>query len=283
MHHQRTSSEARSPTRHFAIGLARAVGGAVIFGLPLLMTMETWELAHVMEPVRLALLVGCTLPLLVGLSHVSGFEATFGARDDVVDAFVAWAVGSLVGVVGLALLGVVDEHTTPRHLAAMVALQAVPGSVGALLAQSQFGRGDDEVDGEEEEPVEGYWSELLLMLAGALFLSLEIAPTEEIVVIAYRTSPWHVLALVALSIALMHAFVYAVEFRGQHAPSKHRSMRSEFLRYTIVGYGIALLVSGYVLWTFGRFEDTAWAERVAATCVLGFPAAVGAAAARLLL
>ena len=32
------------------------------------------------------------LPLLVGLSHVSGFEETFGARDDIVDAFVAWVV-----------------------------------------------------------------------------------------------------------------------------------------------------------------------------------------------
>jgi Putative integral membrane protein (DUF2391). len=30
--------------RDYAIGLARAFGGTVIFGLPLLMTMEMWSL-----------------------------------------------------------------------------------------------------------------------------------------------------------------------------------------------------------------------------------------------
>jgi uncharacterized membrane protein len=51
----------------------------------------------------------------------------------------------------------------------------------------------------------------------------------------------------------------------------------------VVGYLIALLVSAYVLWTFGRFEDTAWLIYLRQTVVLGFPAALGAAAARLIL
>src|SRR5687768_15817555 len=72
----------RSDTRHFAIGLARAFGGAVIFGLPMLMTMEMWALGSTMEPLRLALLVLLSIPLLIGLSHVSGFEETFGVVDD---------------------------------------------------------------------------------------------------------------------------------------------------------------------------------------------------------
>jgi len=46
---------------------------------------------------------------------------------------------------------------------------------------------------------------------------------------------------------------------------------------------VALAISAYVLWTFGRLDDTAWAERAAAVLVLGFPASVGAAAARLIL
>ena len=283
MHPSQTFVEARSPARHFAIGLARAFGGAVIFGLPLLMTMEMWELAQTMPRARLALLVAVTLPLLVGLSHVSGFEATFGARDDIVDAFVAWMVGSFVGAAGLALLHVIDARTSAPQIIGMVALQAVPASIGALLAQSQFGQGQDEQsDGERQSP-SGYWNELLLMLAGALFLAFNVAPTEEMMVIAYRASPWHILALAIVALALMHCFVYALEFRGQHAPSRDVTMKVEFLRFTLVGYAIALLVSAYVLWTFGRFDDTAWVERVSMTLVLGFPAAVGAAAARLLL
>ena len=54
-----------------------------------------------------------------------------------------------------------------------------------------------------------------------------------------------------------------------------------FLRYSIPGYAIALLVSAYVLWTFGRFEDGALTRAVMQAVVLGFPASIGAAAARL--
>ena len=56
-----------------------------------------------------------------------------------------------------------------------------------------------------------------------------------------------------------------------------------FLRFTIVGYVAALLTSAFVLWVFGRFDGVPFAEAVQAIVVLGFPAAVGAAAARLLL
>jgi uncharacterized membrane protein len=56
-----------------------------------------------------------------------------------------------------------------------------------------------------------------------------------------------------------------------------------FVRFTIVGYTIALLISLYVLWTFGRLDGAATAEVIRAMLVLGFPAALGASAARLIL
>ena len=39
----------------FAIGLARAFGGAIIFSLPLLMTMKMWYLGSGISEIRLAL------------------------------------------------------------------------------------------------------------------------------------------------------------------------------------------------------------------------------------
>ena len=64
-------------SERYAIGLARAFGGAIIFGLPLLMTMEMWSLGFAMGRGRLLLLVAFTLVLLVGLSYFSGFEKTW--------------------------------------------------------------------------------------------------------------------------------------------------------------------------------------------------------------
>ena len=56
-----------------------------------------------------------------------------------------------------------------------------------------------------------------------------------------------------------------------------------FLRFTIPGYALALLVSAYVLWTFGRLGGLGSAEGVIALIVLGLPAGLGTAAARLVL
>ena len=53
------------------------------------------------------------------------------------------------------------------------------------------------------------------------------------------------------------------------------------LHYTIPGYGIALAVGLYVLWTFGRTDDTAIDQTAATMAVIAVPGALGAAIARL--
>lgn len=82
----------RSPGRNFTVALARAFGGALTFSLPVFMTMEMWQLGFVADRLRIALLLVVMIPVLVGLSHYCGFEATFDWIDDLVDAFVAYAV-----------------------------------------------------------------------------------------------------------------------------------------------------------------------------------------------
>jgi putative integral membrane protein (TIGR02587 family) len=291
---ERAPRAERTPPAHFAVGLARAMGGALIFGLPMLMTMEMWWLGFTMDPLRLALLLVVTLPLLVGLSHVSGFERTFDLRQDAADACVACAVGFVVGAAALALFGVLRPGMSLDELLGKVALQAVPGSIGALLAQSQLGgRSDEEGSGEvgREEGEGGgrpssHASQLFLMAVGALFLAFNVAnvaPTEEILLIGYQTGPWYALALVAASLVVMHAFVYALEFTGQEAVPPGTPAWSVFLRYTVTGYAVVLLICAYVLWTFGRLDGTGASDGLAAVLVLGFPGAVGAAAARLIL
>lgn len=69
MGNTQANAEARSgTTREFIVGLGRAFAGALIFSLPLLMTMEMWALGHSVEPLRLALLLVLLVPLLIGLS-----------------------------------------------------------------------------------------------------------------------------------------------------------------------------------------------------------------------
>lgn len=267
--------------KKFLRGLARAFAGAVIFSLPLLMTMEMWWLGFHGDRLRLAIYLFASVPLLVGLSHYSGFEETFCWRDDVVDAFVALAVGFVGSALLLWLMGVIESGAPLEEVVGKAALQSVPASIGALLSTSQFGTREEE--DEEKERFTTYPGELFLMAVGALFLALSVAPTEEMSLIAYLMTPWQSVILALLSLVLMHAFVYAVEFSGTARVPEAMPMWSIFLRFTVPGYAIALLISIYVLWTFGRLNDTEHATILATAIVLGFPAAVGAAAARLII
>ena len=265
--------------RQFLIALARAFGGALVFALPLLMTMEMWALGSTMHPLRLALFLGAMFPVLGGLAYYAGFEKSFGWLDFVLNACVAWAVAFLAAAIGLALLAALEPGMSSAEIVGRLGLQAVPASIGAMLARSQLGAREEEVEGRRRT----YVGALFLAAVGALFMAFNIAPTEEVVLIAQMMTAWHAVVLVLASLALMHAFVYAVEFRGQATPAEGISPWSEFFRLTVVAYALSLLICLYVLWTFGRAEGLDFAEVLIETVVLGFPAALGAAAARLIL
>lgn len=283
---QKDPSGERRPERRkeqgaepFGPGLGRAFAGAILFALPMMMTMEMWWLGFSMDRLRLALLLVLLFPLLVGISYLAGFRETSDLRADAVDALVAYAVGFVAPTAVLLLFNVLDLRGSLDEAVGQVAVQAVPGSMGALLARSQFGN----EGGAEERTHPGYAGELLLMVVGALFLSLNIAPTEEVLLLAYRMTDWHAAALALASLAIIHAFVYSVGFRGQADIPEGTPRWSVFFRFTVVGYALVLGVALYVLWTFGRTTGVSPAEVVTMAVVLGFPASVGAAAARLIL
>jgi len=263
----------------YARDLARAAGGALLFSLPLLMTMEMWWFGFTMDPVRLAVFLFTALPLLTGLAYYAGFSARHrGLRHAVLDTLVALAVGYLVAAAVLLLLGVLEPDAPPRQIVGQLTLQAVAGAMGALLAGRQLSAADAPDDiGDEDQAT--YPGELFLMVAGALFLTLNMAPTEEMILIAYRMSAVHVVALMLASLALMHVVVYLVGFAGQEEQGQPVTA---FVHFTLAGYGLVLLTSLYVLWVFGRTEGHGLAEIVDAMVVLSFPGALGAAAARLL-
>ena len=58
--------------RRFLVGIGRGAAGALIFGIPMLMTMELWYLGFYMERYRLLLLLLVKIPLLVVLAHRIG-------------------------------------------------------------------------------------------------------------------------------------------------------------------------------------------------------------------
>lgn len=269
--------------RSYAQGIARAFGGAIIFGLPLLMTMEMWTLGLSIHPLRLAFFILLNFAVLIGLSRFGGFEPTVAISEDVLDAFGAYAVGIVTSAVMLALFGLVTIPMPAAEIAGMIAVQAIPTSFGAMLARKQLGDGDCEKDEEQQLRSAGYAGQLFLMLAGALFLAFNVAPTEEIILIGFKMTPWHSLALIIVSLLTLHLLVYVVGFPGQATKPDGYGTVQLFGAFTCSGYGITLLASSYILWTFGRADGAAPEVIAGSIIVLAFPASIGAATARLVI
>jgi putative integral membrane protein (TIGR02587 family) len=265
---------------NFARGVGRAFAGAVLFSFPLLMTMEMWQLGFYVSRLRLALFIAVTLPLLFGLSYYSGFEKTESRGEDAEDAFIAFGVAFIASTLMLGLFGIITPQMPIGEVVGKIGIQCVPASIGAIVASKQLHARDRDTD--EEEGRVNYAGELFLMAAGALFIAFNVAPTEEMVLIAYTMTPWHAVALALITIVMLHGFVYTVGFAGQEERPDYAGFLLTFLHFTIAGYGIALLVSLGVLWVFERTNGVSISETVMMMVVIAFPAALGAATARLI-
>jgi putative integral membrane protein (TIGR02587 family) len=243
------------------------------------MTMEMWQLGFHMPRLPLALFIVVMLPVLFGMEYYTGFKESTTVLDEIADAAVACGVGLVASTVVLALFNLISLHEPLSSVVGKIALQSVPASFGAMLSGSQFGS-QGSAERRHKRDV-GFGGILFLMAVGALFLAFNVAPTEEMLLIGWRMTHWHVIALAIVSLGVMHGFVYAASFRGSPGVAPGTRQSSLFFRYTVPGYAIALLVSGYVLWTFGRYQGQTGAPVIMQAVVLGFPASIGAAAARL--
>ncbi len=262
----------------FGVDLAHDFGGAILFSFPLLMTMEMWWLGFYMDRFRLALFLVLAFVMVLGLSYFEGGEETF--KIELLDALVACAVGYTVATVMLLLFGIIKPGMSADEVIGKISLLAVPPTIGAILARRQL---DIKETRKERRRREGYGAKLFLMGVGAIFLAFQLAPTEEMVLIGHQMTGWHAAALGGVSLCIMQAFICSIERGRRRSIFSADFFWSVFVRFTIVGYALALLISLYVLWTFGRLDGAPAAEIIMATLVLGFPAALGTAAARLIL
>ena len=259
------------------LGIGRAVGGAVVFGMPLMMTMEMWWLGLFVDPLRLLVLVLISLPVLVGVSSVIGFKDSRLPLDNIIDVFVAYAFGFVVSGIVLYLFHEIGPDKAAGINFRSTMLQAIPASLGALLARSELGSGEHDRAAEKTAG-----DRLVVLTVGALFLALNVAPTEEIRLITYQMTPWHLLALFMVTLLIMYIFSYASSTSPKHK-GRWASNSFIYLARTCTAFVVALLTCVLMLWVFGHTDGLGPGQLLAITIVLLFPAGIGAAAARLII
>jgi putative integral membrane protein (TIGR02587 family) len=278
-----TSHAAHTRSDLFIVDLARAYGGAILFSFPILMTMEMWWQGFSMSPIRLLIFTVVAIPLLIGLSYYDGFEDTYSTTDDLRETFIAFFVGVTASAVMLYLFGVLSPEMSWQEKLGKISVQALTASLGAMFAGTLL-RDRSGEESEKRKRKASYWGQMFLTIVGALFLSMSVAATEEMVLIAYQMNHRHALGLIVVTLLVMHAFISAAENQAQAAgDAVDTTQAGLFIRYTVVSYIIVLAISYYVLWTFGSIDGMDAQQSLETVIVLGFPGGVGGSASRLIL
>ncbi len=277
------------PWREELIEVVRAVSGGLLFGVPLLFTMEVWWTGTHTEPVQMLLVLGLLfLPLLI-LNMTEGFRSSRDVRlrDAAADSVEALAIGIVVTSAVLVLVREITVETPVQVWLGKVLYEAVPFCLGIGLAR-HFLRGGRSSEAEpgggtgRDAGLHDDLADLGATTIGATFIALSIAPTDEIPLIASTMTPAWLLLVVAASLVMSYGIVFAAGFAGQERRHGQQGPLQHPLTETIVCYLVALAVAALLLWVFQRGLAPA-DDLLARVVVLGLPAAVGGAAGRLAL
>lgn len=273
-------------TRGFATILrdqGRGVVGALIVSIELLFTMEMWWHGWQLPTAWLFVYTVVGLGVVLAITRPVGFrQAEEGRRSTVRSAvtdFTELLLQSFVtAYVVLLLFGIIDLGDSASVVTRLGLLFVVPLGFGAALANGVL-KASEEEPGETDRP---FYRRLGVFAVGAVFVSMTMAPTDEMPLMAAYAS-WPRLGLVlVLSVLVAYLVLFELEFRGHAARTADRTVREQ-AGHSVVACAVGLVVAAGLLAAFGQFRGTPVTVWVQMTIVLGLPASIGASGARVVL
>ncbi|HUP70104.1 MAG TPA: TIGR02587 family membrane protein [Acidimicrobiales bacterium] len=277
--------------------VVRGASGGMLIGIPLLYTMEVWWIGSYTGPERmLAVLLFTFVPVFL-LNRTSGFRSSKDVRlvDAAVDTIEAVALGLLCVTGVLVLLREITMTTPLAEVVGKVVYEALPFSLGVGLARHFLQRsrdegddgenGDGDADGAAAAPdtsLNATISDVGATVIGSVFIAFNIAPTDEIPMLAAATSPTWLLAILVASLLISYCIVFEAGFSSQAKRHRQQGWFQRPLTETVMCYLVSLISAGFMLWIFQNLSlDAPWSLTVSHVVILGLPAAVGGAAGRL--
>lgn len=272
----------------------RGIIGGLLFSLPMLYTMELWWAGFLSSPSRLLVYLLVGMFLLMVYNHYVGLRKDGSLYEGFMESLEEMGLGIMLTIFILYITGRIVPEMSISEISGKIIVEAVTVAIGISVGKSQLGRNEDDEDEEEEEDEENgseakksehyhLIRSVNLALCGSILVASNVAPTEEIIQIALESDTFKVLIVALLSIAMGGAILYHINFKGAKEWVMEPDSNWDVLAGTVIMYAVALVSSAFMLWFFGRFEGLPLSQIIAQTVVLGFPAALGASAGRLLI
>lgn len=273
--------------------LIRGASGGFLFGIPLLYTMEVWWIGSTVGPIRLLMALVLTFAVVFMLNRTSGFRKATDVNtiDAVMDTIEAMGLGILCAGVILWLLQEITLQTPLNEAVGKLIYEGVPFTLGVALA-NQFLSGNSQGDqdtGNGPTPRPGSKGQLNETLSdiggtmiGATIIAFNIAPTDEIPMLAAAVSgPW-LLAVMVASLVISYGIVFQAGFANQQKRQQQQGIFQRPLSETIASYLISLIAGMAMLFFFDKVQfGDPWQMWLSHILLLGLPATIGGAAGRL--
>ena len=213
----------------------------------------------------------------MALSYYVGFRPGRTHRP-IEDALVGMGLSVLLSALLLLLLDRVGQETALENVLGVAALTAIPVSIGFSIGVALAPRSG----AEKSEDIQSGGGDLLVAAGGALVFALNIAPTEEPILLAAELDGVRLGLLVVASLVLPYLMVFFAEFGGRDRRVASDGATQGPLTETLLAYAVAFVVSAAMLAMFGRVDELNGAA-MARVVTLAFPASIGAALGRMLI
>ncbi|MBG1262704.1 TIGR02587 family membrane protein [Nostoc commune] len=277
--------------------IIRGACGGFLFGIPLLYTMEVWWIGSLVKPQLMMMAIAFMFIVVYLLNQTEGFRKrrdswlTAQAAMDTVEAI---AIGLACSAFVLLLLRELTPETSLKESLGKIIFESVPFTLGVALANQLLGdtrNGNTEAQASDrvnntaknkEDELQATFADVGVTLIGATIIAFNIAPTDEIPMLAAAASPPWQLAMIATSLLISYGIVFQAGFSNQQKRKQQKGIFQKPSSETIMSYLVSLLASAFMLWFFQKltFSDpwTMWLDH---TLMLGLPATIGGAAGRL--
>ncbi|MDX2231813.1 MAG: TIGR02587 family membrane protein [Leptolyngbyaceae cyanobacterium bins.349] len=273
--------------------LIRGASGGFLFGIPLLYTMEVWWIGSSVSMLRAMLALILTFAIVFLLNRTAGFRKTADSnpQDDAMDTIEAMAIGLICAGIILILLREITLDTPLNEALGKIIYEGVPFTLGVALA-NQFLAGNENgkakgPEGESKQTrkntrLNATLSDIGGTLIGATIIAFNIAPTDEIPMLAAAVSGLWLLGIMGASLVISYAIVFEAGFANQEKRQQQQGIFQRPASETIASYLLSLLAALAMLVFFGKLNSQdAWQTWLSYTILLGLPATVGGAAGRL--
>lgn len=259
----------------------RGVGGGFLFSMPLLFTMEMWADGFTIPPARLVAGIIASLVLLCGYNLFAGLRHDSTMTEVAIDSVEELGIGLALSAAILYLLGRLPPEASLAESLGLIVLEGLFVAVGVSVGTAQLSTGEEDAGGPRGRH-QTLWSEIVLAICGSVLIAANVAPTEEVLLLAGELATGQLLATMGLSLTLAATLLYYSDFAGS---GRFAGVRGSFgvVEGSAITYAAALVTSGALLWFFGRFAGNGPALNAAQCVVLALAATLGGAAGRLLL